>query len=370
MRAGFDENMFSKFKRMIAAVKLDNIITKRELVAIKLHFGESGNFSYIHPVWIREIVKIIKELGANPFLTDTSTLYAGQRAYAVAHIETALSHGFNYPCVEAPIIISDGLKGNESIDVKINQKHYSSVSIASSIYHADSMVVVSHFKGHILAGFGGALKNVGMGCADRAGKYKMHMGALPIIKKEVCKGCKQCVELCPGKAISIVEGQKYPQIDTTQCIGCGQCFVFCANGVFKIDWDAVPPEIIIERMIEFTYGALLNKKNKVCFINFLINITPDCDCLHHTDAYIVQDIGITVSVDPVAVDQASVDLVNQQSGLRNTALKSNFDPGEDKFAALFPKANWQKQLEYAEQLGLGMRTYELVDVSSKPNSDK
>ncbi|OIP37952.1 hypothetical protein AUJ95_07450 [Candidatus Desantisbacteria bacterium CG2_30_40_21] len=360
MRAGFGENSFAKFQKMMKKVGIDDVIRERDQAAIKLHFGEQGTFSYLHPVWIRETVKIIKKLRANPFLTDTSSLYTGGRSYAVSHIETALIHGFAYACVNAPIIISDGLKGTDGVKVEIHQNHFKTVSIASGIYHADSMVVLTHFKGHMLSGFGGALKNVGMGCADKAGKYKMHLGAIPLIKPELCKGCLLCLNSCPGRAISLIK--KIPVIDHASCIGCGQCFSFCQNGVFKIDWDAVPPATIVERMVEFAYGALLNKQGRVCFVNFILNVTPGCDCLPFSDACIVPDVGIAASLDPVALDQACVDLVNGQQGIPNTAMNHGFEPHEDKFLTLYPQVNWQQQLEYAQQIGIGMRDYELITV--------
>ncbi len=349
MHADFKENSFAKLQRMIKKLPVEDIIKPGEMTAVKLHFGEQGTFAYIHPVWVREVVQTIKKRNATPFLTDTTSLYAGGRSYAVSHIETAISHGFAYSCVNAPIIISDGLKGQDGVKVTINKNHFKDVSIASGIYHADSMVVLSHFKGHVLSGFGGALKNIGMGCADKAGKYKMHLGAIPMIMPELCKGCLLCVSSCPGKAISLTE--KAPQIDSNHCLGCGQCFSFCKAGVFKINWGSTQPETVTEKMVEFAYGALLNKVGRVgrvFFINFLLNITPDCDCLPFSDACVVPDIGIALSLDPVALDQASVDLVNQQSS------------NKDVFATLHPQINWQRQLEYAQEIGLGSRDYELI----------
>lgn len=356
MRADFKENSFAKFQRMIKKLNIKNIIKKGEMTAIKLHFGEQGTFSYIHPVWVREVVQAIKRRDASPFLTDTTSLYAGGRSYAINHIETALSHGFAYPCVNAPIIISDGLKGQDSVRVAIDKNHFKDVSIASGIYHADSMVVLTHFKGHVLSGFGGALKNIGMGCADKAGKYKMHLGATPMIKPELCKKCLLCVSSCPGKAISFAG--ETPQIDSEHCLGCGQCFSFCKAGVFKINWDSTPPDTVIERMVEFAYGALLNKSGRVCFINFLLNITPGCDCLPFSDAYIVPDIGILASLDPVAIDQASVDLVNQQQYTFPDGVCSH----KDKFSSIYPQVSWQRQLEYAQEIGLGSRDYKLFKI--------
>ncbi|MEK7814000.1 MAG: DUF362 domain-containing protein [Candidatus Desantisbacteria bacterium] len=354
MRADFEENSFAKFQKMMKKLPIEDMIKPGEMTAIKLHFGEQGTFAYIHPVWVREVVETIKKRNANLFLTDTTSLYAGGRSYAVTHIETALSHGFAYPCINAPIIISDGLKGQDGVKVVIDKNHFKDVSIASGIYHADSMIVLTHFKGHVLSGFGGALKNIGMGCADKAGKYKMHLGATPMIKPELCKRCLLCVSSCPGKAISLTE--QAPQVDSKHCLGCGQCFSFCKNGVFKINWDSTQPDTVIEKMVEFAYGALLNKDGRVFFINFLLNITPGCDCLPFSDACIVPDIGIALSLDPVALDQASVDMVNQQ----HLSMDVHH---EDKFLTLYPQINWQRQLEYAQEIGLGRRDYELIMVS-------
>lgn len=358
MRASYGENSFVKFTRLLDKLKLNELVSKNAIIAIKLHFGELGNLSFISPIWIRELVKYIKKLGAEPFLTDTNTLYAGSRVNAIKHLQTAFANGFNYSCIQAPIIIADGLKGEASVEITINKKHFRSVTIAQVIQEVDFLISVAHFKGHLLTGFGGSLKNIGMGLADRKGKFKMHCDAQPIVRGEKCKQCMVCVNNCSGKAISIVNNM--PKIDKDKCLGCGQCIVMCPNKVFTIDWMAISPIVVQERLVEFAYGALLEKK--ACFFNFIMNVSPDCDCCPHSDANIIPDVGILASLDPVAIDQASIDLVNQQVGIPNTALKSNFQPGEDKLQGFNPNLSLEPQLNYAQELGLGTRKYELEEV--------
>lgn len=358
MRASFGENSFAKFNKLLKILKLNELITKNALVAIKLHFGEMGNLAFIHPIWVRELVKYIKGLGGTPFLTDTSTLYAGSRVHAVKHLQTAFANGFNYACVGAPIIIGDGLRGEARVEVLIDKKHFKTITTSQIVHESDLIISLAHFKGHGVTGFGGSIKNIGMGLASREGKFRMHCDAVPLVKKKGCQQCLICVNNCSGQAINIVN--KMPHIDKDKCLGCGQCLVMCPNGVFTIDWLGISPVIVQERMIEFAYGSLLNKK--ACFFNFIINVTPDCDCCPHSDANIIPDVGILGAFDPVAIDQASIDLVNQQIGLPNTALKTNFKPGEDKLQGLFPKLSAEPQLDYAEKIGLGMRRYELEEV--------
>lgn len=365
-RATFSESTLTKLNHLFKQINLK--INKNDIVAIKLHFGEPGNVSFIRPVWVREVVKWVKNLGGQPFLTDTNSLYSGLRSHSVDHIKTALSNGFDYACVQAPIIIADGLRGEAGVRVElsshktqdtsqeINYKHFQYVEIAQAAMEADVIIVLSHFKGHALTGFGGALKNIGMGLATRAGKYKMHINTTPSIK-EGCKKCKLCLKWCAGKAI-ILKSQG-PEIIAKKCLGCGQCLIVCPQKVFKIDWSAVSKTVFQERIVEFAAGALLNKKRAstsgTCFFNFILNVTPDCDCCPHSDANIVQDVGILASWDPVAIDKASVDLVNQQIGL---GQRNGLKVGEDKF----PTANWKVQLDYAEKLGLGSQDYRLIEV--------
>lgn len=351
------ENKISKIKALFKASGFDNIITKKDLTAVKLHFGERGNDSYINPVFVRQIVDKVKQNGGKPFLTDTNTLYLGSRHNSVDHLQTAIEHGFDYAVAGAPLIIADGILGNNERNIEVNLKHFKSVKIAGDIEKSDSMVVMSHFKGHGMSGFGGAVKNLAMGCATAFGKIEQHECVKPVIKG-ACMACGKCMSVCPEDAISI-KNQK-SVIDYDKCIGCNFCLELCPDSVIGLDFENIP--IFIEKMTEYAYGAVKNKQNKVGYINFLMNITPDCDCVPWSDAPIVSDIGIVASTDPVAIDAASLDLVNEQCGLKNSLLHHNFDKGEDKFKGVWGKIDGEIQLRYGEKIGLGNMDYELIKI--------
>jgi uncharacterized protein len=353
-----DDNKVSKVKKLFETANFDDIIEENELVAIKLHFGEEGNDTFISPVLVRQIVDKIILSGAKPFITDTNTLYYGSRHNSVDHIKTAVLHGFDYAVSGAPIIIADGLKGDNWQNVNINMKHFEKVKIAGDIISSDSMMVLSHFKGHDMAGFGGAIKNLAMGCAASPGKIEQHACAKPVIL-EGCTSCGNCVESCPEDAIKISDiGAK---MDYDRCIACNNCISECSESIIKLDLDSL--EEFIERMTEYALGAVKNKKGKMGYVNFLMNITPHCDCLPFSDSPIVPDIGILVSEDPVAIDAACYDLVNQQKGLNNSLLNHNYSEGEDKFKGLWENVDGHIQLEYGHKKGLGCKDYELIDIS-------
>jgi uncharacterized Fe-S center protein len=218
---------------------------------------------------------------------------------------------------------------------------------------------VAHFKGHELTGFGGTLKNLGMGCAARQGKLKQHSNVSPKVKRKDCVSCGRCISWCPGEAISFVEEKA--KIDLKKCIGCGECIMVCPEGVIQINWNETI-EVFQEKMVEYSLSALKGKEKKSIFLNFLTDISPACDCYGHADRPIVADIGILGSLDPVAVDQASADMVNAEEGLKNSALRSSHKRGQDKFRDLYPNVDWEIQLNYAQKLGMGNREYELVKI--------
>jgi len=356
MRASAKENLFSKIKKMLKKAGFYDFIKEGELVAVKIHFGEAGNLGYIHPRIVKEIINEIKKKKAKPFLTDTNTIYVGSRTNAVDHINTAISNGFAYACVGAPIIIADGLRGFSGEEVEINLKHYKSVTIGKEILEADKIVCLTHFKGHEVSGFGGAIKNIGMGCATRSGKLSMHSKSAPYITKK-CKGCKLCIKYCPASAI-FIENKK-AKIDEEKCYGCGYCLGVCPEDAIKMRWDESTKNIQ-EKICEHAYAVLKVRKKETFFMNFIINVSPACDCYSHTDRFIVPDIGICASYDIIAIDQASADLVNKEQGIKGTALKKAFKEGEDKFKDLYPEVDWSIQLKYGEEIGLGTRKYKLV----------
>ncbi|MCG2753995.1 MAG: DUF362 domain-containing protein [Desulfobacteraceae bacterium] len=357
LRADYKENLLQKIARLLKTAGISKIIKKRDLVAVKLHFGESGNTAFIRPVYIRKIVETLKEIGSIPFLTDCNTLYAGTRSDAPSHHITAISNGFAYSVVDAPIVIADGLRGQSETCIKINQKNFNKVYIGSEIIHADSLLSAAHFKGHELSGFGGTIKNLGMGCASRRGKLAQHSTVAPKVKRKKCAGCGDCTAHCSQHAISLIKEKAV--IDPKKCIGCGECIIICSNNAIQIQWNQDIP-VFMENMVEYTMGVLKNKKGRALFLNFITDVSPACDCIAHNDAPIVRNIGIVASKDAVAIDQASVDLVNKERALEGSCLKTNTKPGQDKFREIYPNINWEIQLDYAEKIGLGNRTYDLV----------
>ncbi|MDD3318335.1 MAG: DUF362 domain-containing protein [Methanosarcina sp.] len=353
------ENTISKIQRLFDEAGFVELLGAEDLTAIKIHFGEYGNDGYINPVFVRQVVDKIRTAGAKPFITDTNTLYSGSRHNAVDHLTTAIEHGFDYSVVRAPLIISDGLRSQNAVDVEIGQKHFNSVKIGSDIAAADSMIVMSHLKGHIVAGFGGAIKNLAMGCAPAAGKKEQHFRTSPHVVEEKCVACGECVEICPVGASSLVG--EVSMIEPDICISCGQCMEVCPSSAIDIDWENDIPEFL-ECLTEYAYGAVKGKEGRVGYINFLLKITPDCDCVPWSDAPIVPDIGILASTDPVALDQASYDLVNRQKGLVSSSLHFNHEAGADKFRGISPMVDGTHQLKYGEKIGLGSREYKLVEI--------
>jgi uncharacterized Fe-S center protein len=352
------DSKINKIQRLFDESGMKNLIAENDLTAIKIHFGEKGNDSYINPVFVRQIVDKIKSAKGKPFVTDTNTLYHGERHNAVDHLVTAIEHGFNYAVLGAPVLIADGLTSNNITEVEIDKKHFNKVKIASDIVNADGMIVLSHFKGHELAGFGGAIKNLAMGCAPAKGKRDQH-SPRPFVLSSNCKSCGKCIKICPASAVNITN--KLANINKDKCIGCCECLTICPFRAIEIDWttEVIP---FMERMTEYALGAVINKQNKTGYINFLINITPDCDCFPFSDSAIVPDIGILASDDPVAIDKASYDLVNKQTGFDDSKLKCNHQSGFDKFKGMRDYTEGFIQIEYGEQIGLGSKNYNLIEI--------
>ena len=362
------KTLLDKLDTLLDRADLKGKIREKDLVAIKLHFGERGNTAYVRPIFLRRVVDRVKQCNGKPFLTDTNTLYTGSRSEAVSHLNTAIENGFAESVVNAPILIGDGLRGNSAIRVRINRPIFRTVPIAREICLSDALVTVTHFKGHELSGFGGALKNLGMGCASREGKLSQHSNISPKVNNKACRGCETCLSWCAQEAISMLSlkpGVEVKRsnafIDPKKCIGCGECILSCPSGAIEIQWNESIP-IFQKKMVEHAYGAVQKKKGRVLHLNFLTQISPACDCYGYSDAPIVNDIGILSSEDPVAIDQASVDLVNGEAGNRASKLQKNWNPGEDKFRAIYPEVDWNIQLAYAEEIGMGTRKYELVKV--------
>ncbi len=374
LRANIKRSLLDKLGELMDQVELAGRVKPRGLTALKLHFGEAGNTAYIRPVYVRRVVEAVRAAGAEPFLTDANTLYVGSRSDSVHHLGTAVANGFAYSVVGAPLVIADGLRGAGATAVPVDLPECAEAYIGSEIVEADSIVSLAHFKGHELTGFGGAIKNLGMGAAARRGKLFMHSNISPTIAADKCIACASCIQRCPAAAIKLVQrspdqpapaDSQNPELvarkNPDKCIGCGDCILACPRQAIHIAWDAQVPELM-RRVVAYTKAVLAGKQERTVCINFLTQISPACDCYPFQDAPVVGDLGIVASHDPVAVDQASVDLVNQAPGLPGSCLKGAHQPGDDKFRDVYPQVDWTIQLDYAQEIGLGRRDYELVRI--------
>ncbi len=375
MRSTPQRSLMDKIDTLMQKVGLAGRMKPGGLTAIKLHFGEKGNTAYVRPVLVRRFVDAVKAAGAKPFLTDSNTLYVGTRSDAVSHLRTAVENGFAFSVVGAPLIIGDGLHGHSEKAVKIHLPECEEAFIGSELVEAHSLVSIAHFKGHELSGFGGAIKNLGMGSASRRGKLFMHSNVSPSINVKRCVACGECIRRCPVSAIKLVrraeddppapKKSKKTDLrahkDENKCIGCGDCILACPESAISIQWDAQIPEFL-RRMVAYTKAVVSGKEEHAVFFNFITQVSPACDCYPFQDAPIVGDIGVVASTDLVALDQASVDLVNQAQGMPDSELKHAHASGEDKFRDLYPKVDWSIQLDYAQEIGLGSREYEMIKV--------
>lgn len=363
LRTTPSSNLLDKMERVVKRAGIAGIDFQKQFVAIKIHFGEPGNLAYIRPNYAARMANIIRELGGKPFLTDCNTLYSGRRANAVDHLKSAMENGFNPISAQCDVIIADGLKGTECREIEINGEYCKAPKIGSAIADADIIITMNHFKGHEQTGFGGALKNLGMGCASVAGKLELHGASQPKIDRDHCKGCNICVKHCRHEAIHLDENRK-AVIDYNKCVGCGQCVALCQyDGAVLASWDT--SENLNCKIAEYTKAVLLDKPN--FHISFIMNVSPECDCWNHNDAAIVPDLGIAASFDPVALDKACADLVINAPTLQTDNCLSKKHPhehleGADKFHIIHPDTNWQSGLEHAEKIGIGTQEYELITV--------
>jgi len=338
-----DEILADRLQALIKEKALLDFIEEKDMVAVKTHFGESSKSGYPRPVILKKIGELVKDKKALPFMTETSTLYKGNRSNAIVHTEHAHKQGFGYDNTGMAVIMADGLYGDEETDVAIAGKIYDSVKIATMIVKAQAFVCVSHFTGHLAAGFGATIKNMGMGCASRRGKMIQHSTAKPKILKKSCTKCGMCVEWCPEGGITM--GEDSAIIDSDKCIGCGECLAVCRFDAVQYNWG-VTYEDLQKKVVEHAFGVYNSKKDKGIYINVLTRISKDCDCMPLYEN-ICDDIGILVSTDPVAVDSASLDLVEKTSG---KALS--------KLAYDIP---YKFQIDYAAELGFGSSKYELIE---------
>ena len=363
LRTTPSSNLLDKMERLVKRAGMENIDFQNQFVAIKIHFGEPGNLAFIRPNYAARMATLLRSLGAKPFLTDCNTLYSGRRANAVDHLESAMENGFNPISAKCDVIIADGLKGTEYREIEIDGEYCKAPKIGSAIADADIIISMNHFKGHEQTGFGGALKNLGMGCASVGGKLELHSASQPRIDIGSCKGCNICVKHCRHDAIHLNTSHK-AEIDYGKCVGCGQCVALCQyDGAVMGEGDT--SERLNYKIAEYSKAVLSGKPN--FHISFIMNVSPECDCWNHNDAAIVPDLGIAASFDPVALDKACADMVIQ-SPILETGNRLSDTPhhehleGCDKFHIMHPDTNWQAGLEHAEKLGLGTQEYELITV--------
>ncbi len=346
-----------RVKRLIKRSGVFAPIASKSLVAVKVHFGEAGATGFIAPIRIAPIIALLVKAGARPFLADTNTLYTGQRYEGVSHALVAARHGFDPNVLGAPVVIADGIRSQNVREVPIQGRHFTTCSIAGDFVDADVLVTLNHFKGHLLGGFGGALKNLAMGCATVKGKMQQHCDMGPAIIAQKCTGCGFCVTACLHEALALED--EVVCLDREKCVGCGACMHECEYGALQIEWKENTP-LFLERMVEYAAAALVSHEIQA-HLTFITNVSPGCDCEGHSDAPICPDLGVLASSDPVAIDQAALDLVNQAPALYPSALPAGVKAGDDKFRAVYPDIDGTHALAYAESMGIGRRAYELVN---------
>lgn len=358
MRTGFDNGLLDKLKRLIKKAGIENIDFDGKYTAIKMHFGEPGNLAFLRPNYAKVVADTVKELGGKPFLTDCNTLYVGGRKNALDHIESAYVNGFSPLSTGCHIIIGDGLKGTDEVYIPVEGGEYvKEAKIGRAIMDADVFISPAHFKGHEATGFGGTLKNIGMGCGSRAGKMEMHSAGKPHVEEELCIGCHRCEKICAHDAPQFKD--KKASIDHNKCVGCGRCIGVCPKDAIVAASDE-SNDILNCKIAEYTKAVVDGRP--AFYINLVIDVSPYCDCHAENDAAIVPDVGFFASFDPVALDIACADAVNAQPVISNTCLSEADHEGHDHFGAMFPTTDWRTCIEHAKKIGLGTDEYELVVV--------
>ena len=354
-------SLTEKLQRLIKKAGITDIDMDGKFVAIKMHFGELGNLSYLRPNYAKAVADVVKECGGKPFLTDCNTLYPGSRKNALEHLDCANINGFNTITTGCQIIIGDGLRGTDDITVPVRNGEYCKEAyIGRAVMDADIFISLTHFKGHESTGFGGAIKNIGMGCGSRAGKMQQHNSGKPIVHDDLCRGCRRCAKECGSDAITYENGKAI--INQDICKGCGRCIGACAfDAIENQNWDA--NEILGRKMAEYSQAVCDGRPT--FHISLVRDISPNCDCHGENDAPILPDVGIFASFDPVALDQACVDACLHATPMPNSQLSDNLaDPHwhhhHDNFLDSNPNVRWKETLEHAEKIGLGTREYELI----------
>ncbi len=362
----YRENLLKKLDRLIRTAGMPEIEFKDKYAAIKIHFGEYGNLAFLRPNYAKVVGDLVKELGGKPFLTDCNTLYVGSRKNAVDHLETAFMNGFTPYATGCQVIIADGLKGTDEAYVPVNGDYVKEAKVGRALMDADILISLTHFKGHEATGFGGTMKNIGMGGGSRAGKMEQHSAGKPYVKEEKCVGCGACRHICAHEAAVISERKAH--IDHDKCVGCGRCIGVCPKDAVVASGDETN-DILNCKIAEYTLALC---QNRPCFhISLICDVSPNCDCHSENDRPIIPNVGMLASFDPVALDQACADLCNAQPVLPNSVLAENrqneahedhHHHEHDHFYYTHPDTNWRSCIAHAVKIGLGTDRYKLIEI--------
>ncbi len=357
------ETLPQKLHRLMKRAGFEEIDFANRYTAIKIHFGELGNLAHLRPQYAKVVADYVRERGGKVFLTDCNTLYVGSRKNALDHMDTAYLNGFSPLQTGSHVIIADGLKGTNEAIVPINLPLVKEAKIGQAIMDADIIISLTHFKGHEEAGFGGSLKNLGMGSGSRSGKMEQHWEGKPVVQTELCIGCGSCKRICAHEGPVIENGKAH--IDHNKCVGCGRCLAICPK-------DAIEPSvansaaILSQKIAEYAYAVV--KGRPAFHISLICDVSPFCDCHAENDMPIIPNVGMLASFDPVALDQACVDLCNKMPVLEGSRLDQHIkticrdDPNREYFHMNHPDAEWEAGLIHGEEIGLGSRQYELVRI--------
>lgn len=358
LRTKMNEGLPVKLQKLIRAAGIENIDFKNKYTAIKIHFGEPGNIAYLRPNYAKAVADVVKSLGGKVFLTDCNTLYVGGRKNALDHIDSAYENGYSPFSTGCHVIIADGLKGTDEAYVPVCGGEYvKEAKIGQAVMDADIIISLNHFKGHEATGFGGALKNLGMGCGSRAGKMEMHSARKPLVNQKKCIGCGSCVKICAHNGVTVTD--KKAEIDHHKCVGCGRCIGACPVDAIHAGEDE-SYDILNKKIAEYACAVVHDRPN--FHINLVIDVSPYCDCHAENDLPIVPDVGMFASFDPVALDVACADAVNRQPINPGSLLDEREHVHHDHFTDVTPETNWHSCVEHAQKLGIGTCAYELIEV--------
>ena len=357
MRTTLTENLLQKLERLVKKAGMMDIDFNNKYTAIKIHFGEPGNLAYLRANYSKVLVDLIRTQGGKVFLTDGNTLYVGRRKNALDHLDAAYENGYNPFTTGCHIMIADGLKGTDEALVPIDGEYVNEAKIGRAIMDADIIISLTHFKGHEATGFGGALKNLGMGSGSRAGKMEMHNAGKPFVHTDKCVGCAACQRNCAHGAITVLE--RKASIDTNKCVGCGRCIGACPVDAVDSMYDEAN-DILNRKIAEYTLAVLKDRPN--FHVSLVVDVSPNCDCHSENDAPIVPNVGMFASFDPVALDMACVDAVNRQPVLAGSFLSEQEHHSHDHFINTHPDTNWETCIDHAVKLGLGNKEYNLITI--------